>query len=77
MRHYSELKGEALGFLFLLWVLWFLNVSGRLIFSPLLPLIEDEFMLTHARVTSIFYLSINRTCFRDDRLRFVRGESWF
>jgi len=54
MRHYSELKGEALGFLFLLWSLWFLNFSGRIILSPVLPLIEDEFMVTHARATSIF-----------------------
>jgi NNP family nitrate/nitrite transporter-like MFS transporter len=54
MRHYSELKGEALGFLFLLWSLWFFNFSGRIIFSPILPLIEDEFMVTHARATSIF-----------------------
>jgi MFS family permease len=54
MRHYSELKGEALGFLFLLWSLWFFNFSGRIILSPILPLIEDEFMVTHARATSIF-----------------------
>ena len=54
MRRYSELKGEALGFLFLLWSLWFFNFSGRIIFSPILPLIEDEFMVTHARATSIF-----------------------
>jgi MFS transporter, NNP family, nitrate/nitrite transporter len=54
MRHYSELKGGALGFLLLLWFLWFLNFSGRIIFSPILPLIEDEFLVTHARATSIF-----------------------
>lgn len=54
MRRYSELKGKALGFLFLLWTLWFFNFSGRIIFSPILPLIEDEFMVTHARATSIF-----------------------
>jgi len=54
MRRYSELKGGALGFLFLLWSLWFFNFSGRIIFSPILPLIEDEFMVTHARATSIF-----------------------
>jgi MFS transporter, NNP family, nitrate/nitrite transporter len=54
MHRYSELKGKALGFLLLLWSLWFLNFSGRIIFSPILPLIEDEFMVTHARATSIF-----------------------
>jgi len=54
MRRYSELKGEALVFLFLLWSLWFFNFSGRILFSPILPLIEDEFMISHARATSIF-----------------------
>jgi NNP family nitrate/nitrite transporter-like MFS transporter len=54
MRRYLELKGEALVFLFLLWSLWFFNFSGRVIFSPVLPLIEDEFMVSHARASSIF-----------------------
>lgn len=54
MRHYSDLKGEALGFLFFLWSLWFFSFSARVIFSPLLPLIEDEFMISHARASSIF-----------------------
>jgi MFS transporter, NNP family, nitrate/nitrite transporter len=54
MRHYSELRGGALGFLFLLWSLWFFNFSTRIIFSPILPLIEDEFIITHARASSIF-----------------------
>lgn len=43
-----------MGFLFLLWTLWFFNVAGRLITTPLLPLIEDEFGLTHFKSTSIF-----------------------
>jgi len=54
MRHYSELKGEALGFLFLLWSLWFFSFSGRIIYSPVLPLIEDQFLIPHARASSIF-----------------------
>ncbi|HEX2966873.1 MAG TPA: MFS transporter [Syntrophorhabdaceae bacterium] len=54
MRHYSEVKGKALAFLSLLWCVWFFNVSGRLIYTPILPMIEDEFMLTHFRATSIF-----------------------
>lgn len=54
MRRYSDLKGEALRFLFLLWSLWFFNFSGRIIFSPILPLIEDEFAVSHARAASIF-----------------------
>jgi NNP family nitrate/nitrite transporter-like MFS transporter len=54
MRRYSELKGEALIFHFLLWSLWFFNFTTRIIFSPILPLIEDEFMVTHVRASSIF-----------------------
>ena len=54
MERHSELKGKALLFLLFLWVLWFLNLSSRIIFSPILPLIEDEFVIHHARATSIF-----------------------
>ena len=54
MERHSELKGKALLFLLFLWILWFLNVSARTIFSPILPLIEDEFMIRHARASSIF-----------------------
>ena len=35
-------------------VLWFLNFAGRTMFSPVLPLIEDEFQISHARASSIF-----------------------
>jgi len=54
VERHSELKGKALLFLLFLWILWFLNVSARTIFSPILPLIEDEFMIRHARASSIF-----------------------
>jgi MFS family permease len=54
MERYSEIKGKALYFLLFLWTLWFLNMSVRTIFSPIMPLIEDEFMIRHARASSIF-----------------------
>lgn len=41
-------------FLMFVWVLWFLNFVARTILAPLLPLIEDEFFVAHARATSIF-----------------------
>jgi len=41
--------------LFVFWCLWFLNFSVRLIISPLLPLIEDEFALSHAFAGGIFF----------------------
>lgn len=33
--------------LFIFWCLWFLNFSTRAIFSPILPLIEDNLSLSH------------------------------
>lgn len=54
MEHYSELKGKSLLFLLFLWFFWFINFSTRTIFSPILPLIEDEFIISHARASSIF-----------------------
>jgi MFS transporter, NNP family, nitrate/nitrite transporter len=48
------LRGKALSFLLLLWFLWFANMCVRVIFSPLLPLIEDEFAVSHARASSVF-----------------------
>ena len=53
MRH-SELRGKALLFLFLLWFLWFSNICTRTIFAPILPLLEDEFVITHAQASGIF-----------------------
>lgn len=48
------MRGKGLAFLFFLWFLWFINFGIRIIFSPILPLIEDEFMISHARASSIF-----------------------
>ena len=54
MERQSELRGKALLFLIFLWFLWFTSFTVRMVFSPILPLIEDEFMLSHARVSSIY-----------------------
>jgi MFS transporter, NNP family, nitrate/nitrite transporter len=56
MEHHAELRGRALAFLSLLWFLWFINIGARAIFAPILPLIEDEFIVSHARASSIFAL---------------------
>ena len=40
--------------LFLFWTLWFLNFSTRTIFSPILPLIEDDFGISHALAGGLF-----------------------
>ena len=41
-------------FLFLLWFLWFSNMCVRVIFSPILPILEDEFLVSHSRASGIF-----------------------
>ena len=54
MEHHLELKGRGLLFLSLLWFLWFNNIFARAVFSPILPLLEDEFVISHAQASSIF-----------------------
>ncbi len=54
MERYPNLRGKALLFLFFLWFLWFINFITRIVFAPILPLLEDEFMINHARASSIF-----------------------
>jgi NNP family nitrate/nitrite transporter-like MFS transporter len=54
MERYSNLRGKALLFLFFLWFLWFTNFTTRMVFAPILPLVEDEFMINHALASSIF-----------------------
>lgn len=53
MEKYTDLRGKGIVFLLVLWFLWFLNFGTRTMFSPLLPLIEDEFLVSHARATSV------------------------
>ena len=54
VERFDSLKGKALLLLLFLSFLWFLNFVGRTLFSPVLPLIEDEFHISHARASSIF-----------------------
>lgn len=59
MERYSNLRGKALLFLLFLWSIWFLSFSVRIVLSPILPVIEDEFMVNHARASGIFiFLSV-------------------
>ena len=51
---YPELRGKAFLFLSLLWFLWFSNMCVRVIFSPILPILEDEFAVSHAAASSVF-----------------------
>jgi NNP family nitrate/nitrite transporter-like MFS transporter len=54
VEHRNVLKGKAFLFLLFLWYLWFINFTVRAIFAPILPLVEDEFVISHAKATSIF-----------------------
>jgi MFS transporter, NNP family, nitrate/nitrite transporter len=54
MERFQSLKGKAFFFLMLVWFLWFMNVAMRTIFSPILPILEDEFHVVHAQAASIF-----------------------
>ena len=40
--------------LFLFWALWFLSFSSRTILSPILPLIEDDFGISHTLAGGLF-----------------------
>ena len=54
MARFEEFRGRALLFLFFLLFIWFISFSVRIIFSPILPIVEDEFMVNHARASAIF-----------------------
>jgi MFS transporter, NNP family, nitrate/nitrite transporter len=54
MAHQVEIRGKGLLLLSLLWFLWFNNIYARAVFSPILPLLEDEFVISHARASGIF-----------------------
>ncbi|MBN2402618.1 MAG: MFS transporter [Spirochaetes bacterium] len=59
MKKFTSFNGRAYIFIIFLASLWFLNFAGRSIFSPILPLIEDEYLISHARATSILlFLSV-------------------
>jgi MFS transporter, NNP family, nitrate/nitrite transporter len=54
VRRFPSLRGRGFLFLLFIWFIWFMNFNGRTLFSPILPLIEDEFGVTHAQAASIF-----------------------
>jgi len=56
MQRYAAIKGEGFAFLLLLWSLWFLIMAVRTILGPILPFIEDEFVISHAKATGLVAL---------------------
>ncbi len=57
MKKFASLRGGALLFLVFIWFVWFMTFTARSIFSPVLPLIEDEFLVSHAKAATIFTVS--------------------
>lgn len=57
MGRFSSLKGRAFVLLMMLWFLWFINFSVRVVFPPIMPLIEDEFIISHVKASSLFALT--------------------
>lgn len=53
-RRNADLHGKALLYLLFLWSVWFVSFTARVIFSPILPLMEDEFHTSHAGASAIF-----------------------
>jgi NNP family nitrate/nitrite transporter-like MFS transporter len=59
MKRYTNLRGKAILFLLFLWFIWYSNFTVRIVFAPILPIIEDEFTVKHAQASSIFiFLSV-------------------
>ena len=56
MTSYSAIKGRGLAFLSLLFSLWFVLMVVRMILGPILPLIEDDFLVRHAKATILVSL---------------------
>jgi MFS family permease len=48
MSAYPALEGKGLGFLTLMWSLWFFIMLTRTTVGPILPFVEDEFAVSHA-----------------------------
>ncbi len=53
MSRYTSVKGKGFAFLLLLWSLWFFVMLVRTILGPILPLIEDEFVISHSKATTL------------------------
>lgn len=54
MKKYDSLRGRALLLLLFFWFVWFMTFVARAIFSPVLPIVEDEFAVSHSKAASIF-----------------------
>ncbi len=55
-------SGNKVFLLLLFWCLWYVNFTSRTLFAPILPILEDEFAITHALAGGLFaFLSMGYT----------------
>jgi NNP family nitrate/nitrite transporter-like MFS transporter len=54
--HREKERNQEMRFLplFIFWSLWFLNRSTQAVFSPILPIIEDDLSLSHGKAGALF-----------------------
>ncbi len=48
------IRGGRFFFSFFSLFVWFVSFSIRIVFSPILPIVEDEFLVSHAKASAIF-----------------------
>lgn len=53
MSQFPAIKGKGLAFIAMLWFLWFTLMTVRTSIGPILPMVEDEFAISHARATTL------------------------
>ncbi len=51
---FQSFNRKATVVLLFYWLLWYLVFTSRSLLSPVMPLIEDEFLISHARAGSLF-----------------------
>lgn len=54
MQQFQSLKGRGITLLLFFTFLWYMSFTTRSILAPILPFVEDEFRISHARASSVF-----------------------
>lgn len=56
MKPLHHLDKKAICILGFFWALWFVSFTARTLLSPVMPIIEDEFSISHTKAGSLFAL---------------------
>lgn len=54
MQQFQSLRGRGLALLLFFTFMWYMSFTSRSILSPVLPFVEDEFGISHAKASSVF-----------------------